>query len=167
MVDRSVIFFVCKSLKVFEGYICGVVFVFNCYVIQLLILKDWFFNVWFIIIKGKFCIVDFVFIFYVEVWGVYVMLWMEILVNFDRFIWYLRMKCMIVLDSDIQFLVSRCGEGLQRLELEKCFGFLIFGLEIIVWVCWNFIELNILELEIQNGGYCSWLIILVNIVKLL
>lgn len=82
----------------------------------------------FIIIKGKFCIVDFLLIFYVEVWGVYVIFWVDLLKEYYWFIRYLKMKCMMILDFDIKCFVSVCGYSLERLEFEKCFGFSIMGL---------------------------------------
>lgn len=110
--DRNVVFCVCKCFYVIEGFVWELVFILNCYVIEFMIFVLCFLNVRFIIIKGKFCMEDYLFIFYVDVWGVFVMFWMDILVKFYRFMMYFKMKWMRIMDVDIECLISVCGEML-------------------------------------------------------
>lgn len=164
-VDRNAVSLVCKRLNAIEGCSRDAVLVSNCYAIEPATLVSRFPNAKSITIKGKPRIVDFSLIPHAEIWGAYATPWVEVLTKFYRPLRHLRMKRMTVSDSDIEKLVSVCGESLQILELEKCSGFTTRGLEMIARACRNLVVLNLSEADIVNQGAPYWLTALVNNAK--
>ena len=155
--DRNALSLVCKRLNVLEGISRETVLISNCYAIQPMTLVSRFPNAKSITIKGKPRMVDFSFFPHAEAWGAFATPWVDILVKFYTPIRHLKMKRMSILDSDIERLVSVCGESLQKLELEKCSGFSTAGLETIARACGNLMVLNLSEAEIENEGAPNWL----------
>ena len=161
--DRNALSLVCKHLKVIEGQSRQTVMVSNCYAIRPSTLVSRFPNAKSITIKGKPRIVDFSLIPHAEVWGAYASPWVDVLVKFYRPIRHLKMKRMTISDSDIERLVSVCGQTLQKLELEKCSGFSTWGLEMIARACRNLAVLSLSEADIRNHeGAPRWLTTLAN-----
>lgn len=148
--DRNAFSLVCKRFHAIDGQSRESVLVSNCYAIQPWKLASRFPNAKSITIKGKPRIVDFSLIPRAEVWGAYASPWVEVLSKCYRPIRHLKMKRMMVSDSDIERLVVACGASLQRLELEKCSGFSTRGLEIIARACRNLVVLNLSEADIRN-----------------
>lgn len=156
-VDRNALSLACKRLNVIEGQSRETVLISNCYAIKPRTLVSRFPNARSITIKGKPRMVDFSFFPHAEVWGAFARPWVEVLVESYRPIRHLKMKRMTISDSDIQLLVSVCGESLQKLEMEKCSGFSTRGLEMIARTCENLVVLNLSETDIENEGAPSWL----------
>ncbi|KAG0564731.1 hypothetical protein KC19_8G134900 [Ceratodon purpureus] len=164
-VDRNALSLACKRLKAIEGQSRETVLVSNCYAIQPTTLVRRFPNARSITIKGKPRMVDFSFFPHAEVWGAFATPWVEILVKHYRPIRHLKMKRMTISDSDIERLVSVCGDSLQELELEKCSGFSTAGLDVIARACQNLVVLNLSEAEIKNEGVPTWLTTLAETAK--
>lgn len=157
-VDRNAVSLVCKRLNAIESASREAVLISNCYAIQPDTLVTRFPNAKKITIKGKPRIVDFSLIPNADIWGAYATPWLQVLTKWYRpALRHLCLKRMTVSDADIEMLVTACGESLQGLELQKCYGFSTRGLDLIARNCRNLEVLNLTEADINNCGAPYWL----------